>query len=96
MMNADTYDSLSADHRKCVDALSGVEIAREIGAFWDQADKIGLEKGLEMGLVITDASAEDRAYFKELTAGIEADVLTEINGRGVDGAAALAFFKSQL
>jgi len=96
MMNADTYDSLSADHRKCVDALSGVEIAREIGAFWDQADKIGLEKGLEMGLVITDASAEDRAYFKELTAGIEADVLAEINGRGVDGAAALAFFKSQL
>jgi hypothetical protein len=55
-----------------------------------------MEKGLEAGLVITDASDADKAYFKELTAGIEADVLAEIDKRGVDGKAALAFFKSQL
>ena len=61
-----------------------------------QADDLGLEKGLEAGLVITDANDADKAYFKELTASIEADVLAEINKRGVDGKAALAFFKSQL
>lgn len=96
MINDDSYDGLSAAHKKCVDDLSGVEMARKVGSFWDQADEIGLEKGLEMGLIITDASAEDRAYFKELTASIETDVIAEIDGRGVDGAAALAFFKSQL
>ena len=46
--------------------------------------------------MITDADDADKAYFKELTASIEADVLAEIDKRGVDGKAALAFFKSQL
>jgi hypothetical protein len=55
-----------------------------------------MEKGLEAGLVITDANDSDKAYFKELTASIEADVLAEIDKRGVDGKAALNFFKSQL
>ena len=96
MMNSDTYDGLSAAHRDCVDELSGVAAARKIGEFWDAADELGVKMGMEMGLVVTDASDAERAYFKELTSGIEADVLAEIDARGVDGAAALAFFKSKL
>ncbi len=96
ILNDDTYEGLSAAHRKCVDDMRGVEMAREVGKFWDAADALGLEKGMEMGLTVTDASAEDRAFFKEATAGFEAEVLAEIDGRGVDGAAALAFFKSKL
>lgn len=96
MMNEDSYEGLSAAERNCVDKVSGVDAARKIGEFWDQADQIGLEKGLEMGLEITDASAEERAYFKQKTAGIESDVLADIDGRGIDSAAALAFFKSKL
>ena len=37
-----------------------------------------------------------KLILKSLTASIEADVLAEIDKRGVDGKAALAFFKSQL
>lgn len=96
MINNGSYKNLSTAQKKCVDQMSGVDVAREIGAFWDKADEIGLEKGLEMGLKITDASTEDRAYFKQLTSNIEASVVSEINARGVDGAAALAFFKSKL
>ena len=55
-----------------------------------------MAKGLEDGLVVTDASDADKAYFKAQTADIEADVLSAIDGRGVDGNAALAFFKSKL
>jgi hypothetical protein len=71
-------------------------MAAKVGAYWDAADDLGMEKGLEAGLVITDANDSDKAYFKELTASIEADVLAEIDKRGVDGKAALNFFKSQL
>ena len=39
---------------------------------------------------------DQRAYFKEKTAGIEAAVLEEVNGRGVDAAAALEYLKSQI
>ncbi|MDA7599659.1 TRAP transporter substrate-binding protein [Alphaproteobacteria bacterium] len=96
LMNADTYDGLSAANKKCIDDIKGVKLAREIGEFWDAADALGLEKGLEVGLVVTDASDAERAYFKEKTSGIEADVLAAIDAAGVDGKAALAFFKSKL
>ena len=95
-LNSDTYGSLSDSHRECIEKMRGVPLAKKVGSYWDQADDLGLKKGLEAGLSITDANDADKAYFKELTAGIEADVLAEIDKRGVDGKAALAFFKSQL
>ena len=96
ILNADTYDSLSAANRKCVDEMRGVSMARDVGKMWDDADTLGLEKAKEVGLKVTDASAEDRAYFKSLTSGIEAEVLAEIAKRGIDADAALAYFKSNL
>ena len=96
ILNSDTFQNLSSAHQKCVENMRGVKMAAKVGAYWDAADDLGMEKGLEAGLVITDANDADKAYFKELTASIEADVLAEINKRGVDGKAALAFFKSQL
>ncbi|WP_438995830.1 TRAP transporter substrate-binding protein [Candidatus Puniceispirillum sp.] len=95
-MNKDTYDGLSASHRKCIDDMRGVKMAAKVGSYWDAADDLGMAEGLKVGLSVTDASDSDKAYFKELTAGIEAKVLAAIDGRGVDGKAALAFFKSQL
>jgi TRAP-type C4-dicarboxylate transport system substrate-binding protein len=96
ILNSDTFNGLSSAHRKCVEDMRGVKMAAKVGAYWDAADDLGMEKGLEAGLVITDANDSDKAYFKELTASIEADVLAEIDKRGVDGKAALNFFKSQL
>jgi len=49
-----------------------------------------------MGGTVTDASAAEQAYFREKTADVEANVLAAINDRGVDGAAALDYFRSQL
>ena len=95
-MNKDTYDGLSSSHRKCIDDMRGVKMAAKVGSYWDAADDLGMAEGLKVGLVVTDASDADKAYFKELTAGIEADVLAKIDDRGVDGKAALAYFKSQL
>lgn len=96
ILNDDTYDSLSAANRKCVDQMRGAGMAREVGKMWDDADTLGLEKATEAGLTVVDASAEDRAYFKSLTSGIEAEVLAEISKRGIDADAALAYFKSNL
>jgi len=96
IMNSDSYDDLSDDHRACFEKIRGVEMSRTIGQFWDEADTIGAEASAKTGSVIIEASDEERAYFKELTAGIEAEVLKEIESRGVDAAAALEFMKSQL
>jgi len=96
IMNADTYADLSDAHKACVDKLTGVEMARRVGTYWDEADALGLEKFKEMGGQLTVASAEDQAYFAEKTAGIEATVVSAASARGIDGAAALAYYRSLL
>ncbi|WP_246139426.1 TRAP transporter substrate-binding protein [Falsiphaeobacter marinintestinus] len=97
IMNSDTYDGLSDANRKCVDDMRGVEMARWIGRVWDEADDFGRDKAVsEFGLTVIEMDADQRAYFAEKTAGIEAAVLEEVAGRGVDGAAALAYLKSQI
>ena len=96
ILNQDTYEGLSNDQRKCFDDMRGVGMAAKVGTFWDAADELGEKEGIAAGLKITDASDEEKAFFKELTADIEAEVLKGIDDRGVDGKAALAFFRSQL
>ena len=97
MLNQDTYDGLSEANRKCVDDMRGVEMSRWIGKMWEEADDFGREKAVsENGLQIIEMDEDQRAYFKEKTAGIEAAVLEEVNGRGIDAAAALEHLKSNI
>ena len=96
IMNDDAYNGLEDAHRACIDKIRGVEMARQIGKFWDEADEIGIAESAKTGSSIVVASDEERAYFKEKTAGIQAEVLAEIDGRGVDAKAAFEFMQSQL
>ncbi len=96
IMGQDAYDDLSDEHKACVDKYRGVEMARTIGKFWDDADKVGMEQSAKGGSEIIVASEEERAYFKEKTKDIEAAVLAEVESRGVDAKAALEFMKEQL
>ena len=96
IINADTYDGLSSAQQKCIDSMTGVEMAKRIGAWWDEADVIGEKMFLEMGGTIVEASAADQAYYAEKTAGVEAKIVGEASSRGIDAAAALAYFRAQL
>ncbi len=96
ILNSDTYSDLSDEHRACVDGIRGVEMARTIGQFWDEADAFGMAESAKGGSVVIEASDEERAYFTEITADIEATILKEVASRGVDAEAALEYFKSQI
>ena len=96
IMNDDTYNDLSAAHRKCIDDMRGVSMASKVGEYWLLADKLGEEKFGEMGGKLTDASAAEQAYFAEKTAQIEAKIVAAADERGIDGAAALAYYRSLL
>lgn len=96
IMSQDSYDDLAQPHKDCVDKLSGVELARTIGKFWDEADTFGMEQSAKTGSAIVEASEEERAYFTEQTKTIEAAVLAEIESRGVDAKAALTYMREQL
>ena len=96
IMNDKTYKGLSSAHRKCVDGMRGVPLSAKIGGFWDAADTLGEKEALKLGVKITEPNAAERAYYTQVTSKIEASVLAQIAKRGVDGKAALAFFKSQI
>jgi len=97
IMSNESYEGLSDEHRACVDGMRGVEMARRIGQFWDQADLVGIAAAQkDFGLVLNEASDEARAHYKEATAGITADVLKEVDSRGVDGKAALEYMLSNI
>ena len=46
--------------------------------------------------IFAKLNAEDQAYFADKTSGIEAKVVAAASERGIDGAAALAYYRSQL
>ncbi|MEP1207504.1 MAG: TRAP transporter substrate-binding protein [Rhizobiaceae bacterium] len=96
IMNADSYNDLEDAHRACIDKMRGVELSRTIGKFWDDADSIGAAESAKTGSVVIEASDAERAYFKEKTAGIQAEVMKEVESRGVDAKAAFDYMKSQL
>ena len=97
LMNSDSYDDLSDANRKCIDDMRGVEMARWVGKVWDEADAFGIEKAtMDNGLTVVEMDADQRAYYKEKTAGIEAAVLEEVGAAGIDAAAALEFLKSEI
>ncbi len=96
IMNSDSYSGLDDAQRACVDKIRGVEMSRTIGRFWDDADTIGATESAKTGSVVIEASAEERAYFTDKTSAIQAEVMEEIESRGVDANAALDFLKSQL
>ena len=96
IMNSDTYNDLDAKQRGCVDDMRGVNLARTVGWFWDDADSVGAAAAAASGHELTIASEAERAYYKNATAGVTTDVLEKVTSKGVDGAAALAYFIEQV
>ena len=96
VMNNDTYNGLSSSERACVDGMRGVDLARTVGWFWDDADMVGAAAASSYGHELTIASDAERQYFKDATANVTSDVLAKISAKGVDAEAALAYFKEQV
>ncbi len=96
IMNDNTYNDLSASHKKCIDDLRGVSLSRKIGNYWDKADDVGKASAAEYNHELTVASTEERQYFRDKMGPVVDEVLNSINSVGVDANAALAYFKEQV
>ncbi len=96
IMNDDTYNDLSASHKKCIDDMRGVSLSRKIGNYWDKADDVGRASAADYNHELTVASTEERQYFRDKMGPVIDEVLSSINSVGVDANAALAYFKEQV
>jgi|TARA_B100001093_G_C26743061_1_gene977587 TRAP-type C4-dicarboxylate transport system substrate-binding protein len=96
IMNDDTYNDLSASHKKCIDDMRGVSLSRKIGNYWDQADEVGKASAAEYNHELTIANNDERQYFKAKMGPVIEDVLAKINAVGVDASGALSYFKEEV
>jgi TRAP-type C4-dicarboxylate transport system substrate-binding protein len=95
-INKKTFKSLSGPDQKAVLNVSGEAFARLAGKAWDAADKVGLAAMKEAGNNIITASPEFIKEIKTATAHIENDWVKNADAKGVDGAAALKYYRDQI
>jgi TRAP-type C4-dicarboxylate transport system substrate-binding protein len=96
VMNNDTFKSFSPADQKAVMAVSGQAWAKLAGRAWDAADRVGLADMKANGNSVETATPAFISEIKGATQHLEADWIKKANAKGVDGAAALKFFRGQV
>lgn len=96
VMNQETFNSFSEADQAAVMNESGEKFAVIAGQAWDAADRVGLQAMKDNGNTVEMATPEFVAQLAEATKHLEADYIQRANAKGVDGAAALKYFRDQV
>jgi len=94
IMNKKTWDGLSAADKKAVDSVSGEKAIRKVGIAWEKFDKKALFVLKKNKVPVEQASAKFLADIKKRVGFLEKGWVKKADKKGVDGAAALAFYKN--
>lgn len=96
IMNQAKWDALSDADKQAIDSVSGEAMAELAAQMWDTQDALGEQAMLEAGANVRIAEGELMAEIEQRLSDLEATWLEAAKAKGVDGAAALAFFKQQI
>ena len=96
VMNQAKWDGLSPEDQAAVAELSGEHFAAFAAESWDEQDVKGREEMEAGGTEFTTADGELLENLKAELAVFEERWIEMANGMGVDGAAALAYFREQV
>jgi len=96
LMNGKKWDSLTKDQQKQVMSVSGMQVSLNAGKAGDKAAAGGLKALQEKGGKVLKADPALLTKIREFGARAEAQWLEAANKKGIDGPAALNFFKQQL
>lgn len=96
ILNQQKWDSISADDQAIMEKYMGEPMARSVAGEWDRREAVSLKKMAEAGVSIKDASPAFIAAVEARTAQFTDQWLERAKKRGVDGPAALAYYRQQL
>jgi TRAP-type transport system periplasmic protein len=97
LMNQATYDKLSPDQKKAVDAASGETAARIMGRNWDKVDRRAFALMQANNVQVVKADAKFVADVKAKTGALEAKWVKDAEAKGLkDAAKVLAEFRSEI
>lgn len=95
-MNQQKWDAISTADKKAIEGVSGEWLARTSGAVWDKGAAGVIKKLKKNGVDIHHASPEFVGALKKRLAFVEQDWINKAAKKGVDGKAALAYFREQM
>lgn len=96
MMNPAKWNALTDDQKKAIWSVSGEALSRRAGAVWDKADQLAESKLGSSGAKEVMAQGEYLKTLEKRLEPIRSNWLQQARSRGVDGDAALAYFRDQL
>ena len=98
IMNQEAFDGLPEELRKALDEkVFGEPASRMAGTVWDAIDVAGREATMDTAEnSINPASEADVAAWEGIAEKIRADVLAEIEAKGIDAKAAHAMVKAEM
>lgn len=94
-MNRAKWEQISPEDQAAIDAISGEELAKAIGASYNQSVKDAQKAMEEAGIKVTVADEVFMSAVSERLAPIEQTWVERADAEGVDGAAALEFLRNE-
>lgn len=95
-MNERVWNGISEEDRAAIEAISGEMVARTFGEKWQEAEDNAIEKLKEAGLKTYLLEGEELDELKNRLAFIEEDWIETANKKGIDGKAALEYYRAQI
>ncbi len=95
-MNERKWKSLSEQDRAAIEKISGEWIANDFGTKWQVAEQQAIEKHTAADLKTLRIEGEAATQLQERLAFVEENWIKVADKKGVDGKAALAYFREQI
>lgn len=96
IMNQDIWNGFSEADRNAIEEISGEAIARLAGTAWDEADATARDLLVSKGYTINVAEGDLLEKIKSTEEQLRAAWIERVSGQGVDGAAILETFRSEI
>ncbi len=95
-VNEAAWAKLTKQDQVIISGLGGEKLARFMGKYWDEGDRVGMEALKAAGVTITPATPQLIKATSEKAKILETDWIKAANAKGVDGAKVLAEFREEL
>ena len=96
IMSEDALARLSDQDRDAVLSTTGEALSALAGKAWADADIEGTDNAKEVGVTMSEFSADDQASFAEIAGELRARVIDEVAAKGVDAEAAVALIEEAM
>lgn len=90
LMNKQKYEALPADLKAVIDRNSGLSLVERFGESWNRATEHSRKRAAGLGNTLAVVKPEDYEAMRRAVAGVEAEWIEEVKGKGIDGAELVA------